>query len=52
MKTVKRILYILLIVLGVTVIGYLIFTGSRLPKTATINEANILFVSNVIGGVI
>ncbi len=31
MKTVKRIVAILLLIVAVALVGYLIFTGSRLP---------------------
>lgn len=50
MKTVKRIVCILLIILVVFAVGYLIFTGSRLPSITTDNEARILNVATNIGG--
>lgn len=52
MKTLKRILYVLLVFLAVLVIGYLIFTSSRLSELTTENEINILLVSNVLGDTI
>lgn len=42
MKTVKRIVCILLIILVVFAVGYLIFTGSRLPSITIDNEARII----------
>lgn len=50
MKTVKRIVCILLIILVVFAVGYLMFTGSRLPSITTDNEARILNVAINIGG--
>lgn len=50
MKTVKRIVCILLIILVVFAVGYLIFTSSRLPSITTDNEARILNVATNIGG--
>lgn len=52
MKTVKRIVCILLIILVVFAVGYLIFTGSRLPSIITDNEPRILNVATNIGGVL
>lgn len=52
MKTVKRIVCILLIILVVFAVGYLIFTGSRLPSITTDNKARILNVATNIGGVL
>lgn len=52
MKTVKRIVCILLIILVVFAVGYLIFTGSRLPSITIDNEARILNVATNIGGVL
>lgn len=50
MKTVKRIVCILLIILVVFAVGYLIFTGSRLPSITADNEDRILNVATNIGG--
>lgn len=50
MKTVKRIVCILLIIMVVFAAGYLIFTGSRLPSITTDNEERILNVATNIGG--
>ena len=50
MKTVKRIVCILLIILVVFAVGYLIFTGSRLSSFTTDSEARILNVATNIGG--
>lgn len=50
MKTVKRIVCILLVVLIVFAVGYLIFTGSRLPSITADNDARILNVATNIGG--
>lgn len=50
MKTVKRIVCILLVVLIVFAVGYLVFTGSRLPSITTDNEARILKIATNIGG--
>lgn len=50
MKTVKRIVCILIVVLVVFAVGYLIFTGSRLPSIMTDNEARILNVATNIEG--
>lgn len=50
MKTVKRIVCILLVILVVFAVGYFIFTGSRLPSITTGNEARILNVATNIGG--
>lgn len=50
MKTVKRIACILLVVLVVFAVGYLIFTGSRLPSITADNDARILNVAINIGG--
>lgn len=52
MKTVKRIVCILLIILVVFAVGYLIFTCSRLPSITTDNETRILNVATNIGGVL
>lgn len=52
MKTVKRIVCILLIILVVFAVGYLIFTGSRLSSITTDNKARILNVATNIGGVL
>ena len=38
--------------LVVFAVGYLIFTGSRLPSITTDNEARILNVATNIGGVL
>lgn len=50
MKTVKRIVSIMLIILVVFAVGYLMFTGSRLPSITTDNEPRILNVATNIGG--
>lgn len=50
MKTVKRVIVIISIIILALVIGYLVYTGSRL--TDAVNEANGSTIESVVKGAI